>query len=164
MNKLLRCAASSIAGVCLEFVLYSLLVSRAHLHYLAAAWVAGVVYFFANFALNRWWAFGASRRGRVTRHLVRHALVSFGGAVLGTPLLWALVTGLHLPYRIGWAAAGAIAFFSWTFPMHRYFTYRHAGAPVPITAARRCQRIDDARREAPREARAIARRTRVGAR
>ena len=127
MSALVRCAGSSIAGVTVEFALLNLLVSVFHVFYLAAAAAASAVFLVINFLLNRHWAFRATR-GRAWPQMLRHAVVVGGGAAIGLSLLALLVGHVHLPYQLGWSIAGVVCFFSWTFPMNRFFTYRLAPA------------------------------------
>jgi putative flippase GtrA len=133
LATLLRCAASSFAGVAVEFTLLTILVSVLHVFYLLGAVAAGAVYFVINFLLNRRWTFRATA-GSALPQFLRHAAVTAGGMGLGTAMLWLFVQGLGLPYQVGWAIAGTIAFFSWTYPMHRFFTY---AAPAAARPARR---------------------------
>lgn len=128
MKMLARCAGSSLAGVLLEFVLLTMLVSALHLHYVAAALCAGIGGFAVSFALNRFWAFDG-RGGCPRRQLLRHAVVVAGGIVLGTLVMWLGVAALRLPYQIGWLGGGALVFLSWTYPMQRFFTYAPAIVP-----------------------------------
>ena len=128
MRCLFRCAGSSIAAVAVEFALLNLLVSVFHVFYLVGAGLASGVFLLINFLLNRHWAFRATR-GRPWAQLARQAVVVGGGAAIGLPLLALLVGHVHLPYQVGWPIAGVVCFFSWTFPMNRFFTYRLA--PVP---------------------------------
>lgn len=129
IKTLVRCAGSSVAAVTLEFFLLLLLVSRLHMFYIAAALLAGACGFVVSFLLNRTWAFEA-RAGCPKRQLVKHGVVVGGGLALGTALMWLLVTGLHLPYPVGWLGGGAIVFLCWTFPMQRFFTYAPATVNV----------------------------------
>ncbi len=121
--SLIRCAGSSLAAVVLEFGLLSLLVSVLHVFYLAGAALAGALHFGVNFLLNRHWVFRAAHR-RAWPQLVRHGLVAGGGSLSCLTLLWAFVHGVHLPYQLGWAIAGTLAFLVWTYPLHQGYTYR----------------------------------------
>lgn len=136
LSSLLRCAGSSLVGFAIELALLTLLVSGLHVNYLIAAAFAGLAYLAINFVLNRRWAFRATR-GRALFQLARHAFVVGGGMAFGLPLLWLFVSRFHLPYAIGWTLAGGFVFLSWTFPMHRAFTYRggEGGAVEPRLAA-----------------------------
>jgi putative flippase GtrA len=129
MKSLLRCAGSSLAAVAIEFVLLSVLVSLFHVFYLAGALVAGVVGLLVAFMLNRSWAF-SDGRGRTWLQLVKHSIVVGGGITLGMLLLWVAVHHLGAPYQVGWLASGSVVFFTWTFPMQRFFTFRAATAPA----------------------------------
>jgi putative flippase GtrA len=129
MKTLVRCAGSSLAGVTLEFGLLSLLVSLLHVGYLVAALAAGIAGFFVSFLLNRSWAFDG-RHGSPTRQLVKHALVVGGGIGLGTVLMWLQVAHFGLPYQVGWLLGGSVVFFTWTFPMQRWFTFAPALVPA----------------------------------
>jgi putative flippase GtrA len=95
--------------------------------YLVGAGIASGVFLLVNFLLNRRWAFRA-RHGRVWTQLFRQAVVVAGGSAIAIPLLWLFVGHIHLPYQVGWPAAGVVCFFSWTFPMNRFFTYPAAPA------------------------------------
>src|SRR4051794_38899521 len=130
---LLRCAASSLAAVAVEFGLLSVLVSLLHVFYLAGAIIAGAVGLLLAFGLNRRWVFGESGRF-AWRQLAKHALVVAIGIALGTSLLWLGVSQLSVPYQLGWLASGTIVFFGWTFPMQRFFTFRARPATVAVTA------------------------------
>src|SRR5437868_6061957 len=125
LKSLLRCAGSSLAGVTVELGLMTLLVSVLHLFYLVGALLAGALYFSLSFLLNRHWAFRAARAPALPQ-LLRHGLVFGGGMLLGTPLLWLLVSGFGVPYQLAWLAVGGVSFLCWTFPMQRWFTYRGA--------------------------------------
>jgi putative flippase GtrA len=129
MKSLVRCAGSSLAAVAVEFMLLTVLVSLCHVSYLAGALLAGVVGLLLAFLMNRSWAF-ADGRGRPARQLFKHTVVVAGGLGLGTLLLWIAVRHLSVPYQIGWLLSGTIVFFSWTFPMQRFFTFRSAPALV----------------------------------
>jgi putative flippase GtrA len=123
MKTLFRCAGSSLAAVAVEFGLLTALVSLFHLYYLAGALIAGAVGLLLAFVLNRSWAFAASH-GCAWRQLGKHIAVVAGGIGLGTLLLWVAVSHLSVPYQLGWLASGSIVFFTWTFPMQRFFTFR----------------------------------------
>lgn len=128
-RALIRSAVASFLAFVLEYVVLTVLVGSFHLGYLASALLAGVVYFAVNFPLSRRWAFCA-RRAPVLPQLLRHGVVVGGATVLGLPLLWIAVNTLRLPYQLGWLAAAGVAFIAWTFPMHRFFTYRAALQPA----------------------------------
>jgi putative flippase GtrA len=130
MKTLLRCAASSLAGVTLEFGLLSLLVTVLHLSYVAGTLLAGLAGFFVSFLLNRTWAFHA-RRGSASRQILKQVAVAAGGLGLGTLLMWLQVAHLGLPYQVGWLVGGSVVFFAWTFPMQRWFTFATAPS-VPL--------------------------------
>jgi putative flippase GtrA len=123
MKSLVRCAGSSLAAVVVEFGLLSVLVSLFHVFYIVGALVAGAVGLLVAFLLNRSWAF-SDGRGRAGLQLAKHCLVVGGGIGLGALLLWLAVSHLSVPYQVGWLASGSIVFFTWTFPMQRYFTFR----------------------------------------
>jgi putative flippase GtrA len=125
LTALLRCAGSSALSVGVEFVVLTLLVSVLHVAYLVGSLLSGAAYFVLNFALNRSWAFRAGS-ARLWPQLFRHGLVGAGGTLLCTPLLWLLVDRAKMPYQPAWILACVIAFLAWTFPMHRWFTYRGA--------------------------------------
>jgi putative flippase GtrA len=129
MKTLFRCAGSSLVAVSLEFGLLSLLVSVLHWFYLAASLIAGVAGFVISFLFNRIWAFEA-RTGSAPGQLLRHAFVVVGGLGLGLGLLWLEVDQLGLPYQLSWIIGGSLVFLAWTYPMHRWFTYR-AYRPLP---------------------------------
>lgn len=114
-------------AVAVEFALLTLLVSKLHVAYLIGAAAAGVAYFVVNFLLNRRWAFRA-RRTPVLPQLVRHGVVAGGSTLLILPLLWLFVSEFGMPYQLGWVVAASVAFLTWTFPMHRWFTFRGAHA------------------------------------
>ncbi len=128
MKMLVRCAGSSLAAVAIEFVILSLLVSLCHVNYLAGSILASVAGLVVCFIANRQWAFQAG--GAVWPQLVRHGFVVGGGLGLGLFLMWLQVHSLGLPYQVSWLAAGSVVFFSWTFPMQRWFTFRAALAPA----------------------------------
>lgn len=127
MKSLFRCAGLSLAAVAVEFLLLTVLVSVLHVFYLAGALVAGAVGLLLAFGLNRSWAF-ADGRGRTWRQLLKHTMVVSGGIGLGTLLLWIAVHHLSLPYQLAWLASGSVVFFTWTFPMQRFFAFRAAPA------------------------------------
>jgi putative flippase GtrA len=131
---LLRCAGASLAGVAVELGVLAALVSLLHVFYLVGSLAAGIFYFFLNFFLNRCFVFSATR-APAGPQLLRHGFVAAGGMALGTPLLWFFVHAVRLPYPVGWALAGAIAFLGWTFPMHRRFTYRLPVLGAPASEA-----------------------------
>jgi putative flippase GtrA len=128
MKSMVRCAGSSLAAVAVEFGLLTLLVSLFHVFYLAGALIAGAVGLLLAFLLNRAWAFTDGRGRRPWLQLVKHSVVVCGGIGLGTMLLWVAVRHLSLPYQVAWLASGSIVFFTWTFPMQRFFTFRAAPA------------------------------------
>jgi putative flippase GtrA len=125
---MVRCAGSSLAAVAVEFGLLSALVSLFHIYYLAGALIAGAVGLLIAFVLNRRWAFVDGSGARAWRQLAKHVFVVAGGIALGMLLLWLGVSRLSLPYQLGWIASGTIVFFTWTFPMQRYFTFNVAPA------------------------------------
>jgi putative flippase GtrA len=127
LKLLVRSTVAAVGCIAVEFGLLTVFVSHLHMHYLLATVLAGVVYLFLNFFLNRRWAFEA-RHGSPLPQLLRHGFVILGGIALGCPLLWVSVSVLGLTYRLGWAASGAIAYLAWTFPMHKHFTYRQKAA------------------------------------
>ena len=129
MKSVVRCAGSSLAAVAVEFGLLSLLVSLFHVFYLAGMIIAGVVGLVVAFLINRSWAF-SDGRGRPWLQFAKHTLVVGGGIALGTLLLWVAVQHLSLPYQLGWLASGSIVFFTWTFPMQRFFAFRAAPAVI----------------------------------
>jgi putative flippase GtrA len=122
-TTLLRCAASSLTAVTVEFALLSALVSLLHVFYLAGALIAGAVGLLLAFGMNRRWAFRDAAGARWAQ-LGKHVVVVAVGIGLGTALLWLGVSQLSLPYQLGWLASGTIVFFGWTFPMQRFFTFR----------------------------------------
>ena len=126
---LVRCAGSSLAAVAVEFVILSLLVSVCHLNYLAGSVAASIIGLVICFIVNRQWAFRAGS-GAPGPQLARHTFVVGGGLLLGLCLMWLQVHGLGLPYQVSWLAAGSVVFFTWTFPMQRWFTFRAALAPA----------------------------------
>ena len=125
-SSLLRCAASSLASVALEFVLLTICVSVFHMHYLSGAIVATCAYLCINFVINRLWAFRAAAVASVSnvrKQLARHIGVAAVGAGLGIALLRFFVHTIGLPYQLGWMASGCIGFGTWTYPMSRLFTF-----------------------------------------
>lgn len=133
-STLWRSAVASAIAFALEYLALTLLVGELHVSYLAGALLAGAVYFAVNFPLSRRWAF-RGRHAPVLPQLLRHGVVVGGATLLGLPLLWFAVNTLRLPYQLGWLTAAGVAFLAWTFPMHRYFTYRAALRPAVARVA-----------------------------
>src|SRR5262249_60826857 len=124
-RSMVRRAGASIAAVSVEFALLSLLVSVFHVFYLVGAAIASGAFLIVNFLLNRRWAFRALH-GRVWKQLLRQAVVVAGGSAIAIPLLWLFVGHIHMPYQVGWPAAGVVCLFSLTVPMDRFLTYSAA--------------------------------------
>jgi putative flippase GtrA len=132
-GTLVRCGASSLVAVGLEFLLLSILVSGLRMRAVPASAIAAGAYLAANFVLNRRWAF-RGHGGRIEGQLARHLGVAGVGSGLVIVLLWILVDVARMPYPIGWAVAGLLAFVGWTYPMNRFFTFRARPAPLAVEA------------------------------
>lgn len=129
--SLVRCAASSLAAVALEFILLTFFVSVLRMHYLVAAIASTAVYLLVTFLLNRRWAFSASG-APAGRQLARHLGVSGVGLGLALVQMRFFIHTVGLPYQLGWAAAGCVNFGAWTWPMSRFFTYRDGREAVVV--------------------------------
>lgn len=120
-----RCAASSLAAVAIEFVLLTFFVSVLHMHYLVAAIASTGVYLAVNFLLNRRWAF-SGHGGPAFKQFARHLGVAGVGLGLALVMMRFFIHTIGMPYQLGWAAAGCVNFGTWTWPMNRFFTFRAA--------------------------------------
>lgn len=137
---LVRCAATSLAAVAVEFVLLTFFVSVLHMHYLTAAIVSTAVYLLVTFILNRRWAFAMrGPRREAALQLARHLGVAGIGLGLALVQMRFFIHTIGMPYQLGWAAAGCVNFGAWTWPMSRFFTFRAGRAaglqPCPADAA-----------------------------
>ncbi len=121
-GSLVRCAASSIGTVAVEFVLMTFLVSALHFQYLAGFLLATVANLALGFVINRRWSF-AARDGAVRRQLLRYLAVTAVGVGMATVLLHLFVQTARMPYQLGWMAAGCVCFGTWTYPMNRCFIF-----------------------------------------
>ena len=117
-----------IAGGVSVIIYYALLYGLTELFgvwYVISALVAFVVYYCANFALQKFWAFKNAEKRYVNQQLLQYSAMSIGNWILNTYLLYALVEYFHFWYM--WAQliltviASIIAFFGleWIFRHHR---------------------------------------------
>jgi dolichol-phosphate mannosyltransferase len=75
----------------------------------------------SNYLLNDRWTFG--RRWPSWRRFLKFNLVSCGGLVITTAILWALVTDLHSPYLLA-NACGIVVATAWNFAVNLLWTWR----------------------------------------
>ena len=74
----------------------------------------------SNYLLNDRWTFG--RRWPSWRRFFKFNLVSLGGLVITTAVLWALVTGAHSPYLLA-NLFGILLATIWNFGINLFWTW-----------------------------------------
>jgi putative flippase GtrA len=87
------------SGVVVNMVVYSLLVSVAHMHYLAGATISFTVAVTSNFLLNKYWTFN-NPQGRVFTQAFRFLVISLASLLVNLLILRLLIDDLGIANEI----------------------------------------------------------------
>ena len=123
-RSLTRSTVGSIMATGSEFVTLPILIHLLHVRpwisYAAVQFIATAI----TFAINRYWAFEASKVGSVAGQTLRYALVFAGSLGLNTVLPSLGHYRLHLQPVLAFAISQVLVYAAWNYPMNRYFVFR----------------------------------------
>jgi len=124
--RLAKAQVSSSVATAVDWLFMTGLVV-AHVHYLIAAAGGALLGGLTDFAIKKWWVFGAGS-GMLRGQAVRYAVVSGASAGLNSAVAWVMVDGAGLPPVPGVILASLVVGLCWNYPLHRLFVFP---APPP---------------------------------
>ena len=122
-SRFLRAQVSSLLATAVDWALMlgALLLGW---HYLIAVAVGHVAGALTDFAVKKYWAFGAEG-GRVDGQLLRYFVAWVGSLGLNELAAWFLIEQVHVAKGAAVIAASLVIGFAWNYPMHRWYVFGH---------------------------------------
>jgi putative flippase GtrA len=121
LGRFLRAQVSSLAATGVDWALMILLVSfRAH--YAIAVAVGHVAGAATDFAVKKYWAFGAGKGG-MEGQAFRYFLAWAGSLALNEFAAWLLISEWSVATGLGVILASLVVGLLWNYPLHRYFVF-----------------------------------------
>jgi putative flippase GtrA len=97
-------------------------------------WVAfasvQVIATIVSFLLNKYWAFDASRRGRIQTQGIKNLLVFAGSWVLNTGISSLLAYRMGVSTRLAFTLSNVVVYLSWNYPLNRFWVF--SGSPSSL--------------------------------
>lgn len=122
-GQALRFAVTGILNTALDFAVFSALVFVADLHIIAANAVAFLVAVSFSYIVNKKWTFSGRSSGQnMLSEWIRFIVISVGGFILATVILYMLVP--MLPVLVAKIIATGASFL-WNFLLVRFHIWKH---------------------------------------